>query len=89
MLLAITKFELIDIRKALLAATSRLEGHQEKVSTGLRVISAILDKNIEVVPTETTVDEGDKLLSAVEEWEQILFTVGEYSSVNDFIEEQD
>lgn len=89
MLLAITKFELVDIRKAILSASKREEGHQQKISDGLRVINAILAKSIEVVPVETTVDEGDKLLSAVEEWEQILFTVGEYSSVNDFIEEQD
>lgn len=50
MLLAITKFELQDIRKALLASSSRAEGYQEKVSTGLRVINAIISKGIEVVP---------------------------------------
>ena len=50
MLLAITKFELQDIRKALLSANKREEGYQQKLSDGLRVINAILDKKVEVVP---------------------------------------
>jgi len=49
-LLAVTRAELIDIRKAFLAQISREEGSKEKVSDALRIINAILDKNIEVIP---------------------------------------
>ena len=50
MLLAITKFELQDIRKAILSASKREEGYQSRLSDGLRVINAILSKGVEVMP---------------------------------------
>lgn len=79
MLFAITKFELRDIRQAILAASRREEGYQTKLSDGLRVINAILDKSIEVVPAsepETDVVEASVIeidgivVSLTEEYEE-------------------
>ena len=72
MLLAITKFELTDIRKALLASSKREEGYQQKLSDGLRVINAILDKSIEVVPAHQSVE--------IEQEEQFLIAENIYTS---------
>lgn len=53
-MLAITRLELQDIRRALTSALSQdLPGYKkENISEGLRVISAILRKDIEVFPKE-------------------------------------
>ena len=91
MLLAITKFELTDIRKAILSASKREEGYQSRLSDGLRVINAILSKSIEVIPINEPEDSDEDLLRDAE-WEDILLTLGdspEDNTVQDFIEEQE
>ena len=87
MLLAITKFELLDIRKALLASSKREEGYQSRLSEGLRVINAILDKKIEVVPANPVVIEDDEIeyledLSGLEGTEIISVIFDDMEEVN-------
>lgn len=80
MMLAITKYELISIRKALLSATNREEGARENVSDGLRVINAVLSKNIEVVPVPL-VDElliDSKIVESYEEFFNLEEKIEDY-----------
>lgn len=55
-MLAITRLELGDIRRALTSAlTPDLEPYKKQnISEGLKVINAILNKNIEVEPVRKT-----------------------------------
>ena len=91
MLLAITKFELTDIRKAILAASKREEGYQSRLSDGLRVINAILSKGVEVVPINEPEDDDEDLTHDVDWEEARLYLERERheNTVQDFIEEQE
>ena len=85
MLLAITKFELQDIRKAILSASKREEGYQGRLSDGLRVINAILSKKIEVIPVSSL----DVLTLEEIEDEELDWAVRIDQATEDFLAEQE
>ena len=71
MLLAITRTELFFLRDAYLSMLNEDEERIDKVSAALRLVNAIIDKNLEVIPTQATIDHNSILdeLAALEETE--------------------
>ena len=71
MLLAITRTELFFLRDAYLSMLNEDEDRIDKVSEALRLVNAIIDKNLEVIPTQATIDHNF-ILDELNEEEDVL-----------------